>query len=335
MSTLFQDFRYALRVPAKQPAFTLIAVLTLALGIGANTAIFSIINSVLLRGLSLTQIPIGSWYLNESSGPGQDFSVALPDYFDWKKEAKSFAHLACTHKESRNLERYPRPRSGARLVRIGSHAISSMSSASRRKSAASLAKMKTNRAHRRSQSISDRVWQRAFNRSPQILGQSITLHDQSFTVIGVMPAHMTSPQDSDVWLSLGRRSNNPAWLDAIASPDDVRLGPTQAKRRCRSCAQRNENHRRAFGKSVSRHKTPARPLSLRRCSKISSGKYRTNLGLLLGAVALVLLIACANLANLFARGGAAREREFAIRAAVGASRGQIVRNFSSKALSSR
>src|SRR5882757_8201748 len=106
MSTLFQDFRYALRVRAKQPAFTFIAVLTLALGIGANTAIFSIINSVLLRPLPYPNSD-RIMVLNESSGPGQDFSVALPDYFDWKKEAKSFAHLAATHKESRNLSGIP------------------------------------------------------------------------------------------------------------------------------------------------------------------------------------------------------------------------------------
>src|SRR4029450_6923328 len=106
MSTLFQDFRYALRVLAKQPAFTFIAVLTLALGIGANTAIFSIINSVLLRPLHYPNSD-RIMVLNESSGPGQDFSVALPDYFDWKKHAKTFEHLSATHKESRNLSGIP------------------------------------------------------------------------------------------------------------------------------------------------------------------------------------------------------------------------------------
>src|SRR5213079_2075466 len=106
MSTVFQDFRYALRVLTKQPAFTLIAVITLALGIGANTAIFSIVNAVLLRPLPYPNAD-RIMVLNESSGPGQDFSVALPDYFDWQKEAKSFEHLACTHKESRNLSGIP------------------------------------------------------------------------------------------------------------------------------------------------------------------------------------------------------------------------------------
>src|SRR5207249_11022691 len=94
MHAILQDFRYALRMLAKQPAFAAIAVLTLALGIGANTAIFSIINSVLLRPLPYPHAD-RIMVLNESSGPGQDFSVALPDYFDWQKETKTFEHLAC------------------------------------------------------------------------------------------------------------------------------------------------------------------------------------------------------------------------------------------------
>jgi putative ABC transport system permease protein len=106
MHAVLQDFRYAFRMLAKQPAFTAIAVLTLALGIGANTAIFSIINSVLLRPLPYPNAD-RIMVLNESSGPGQDFSVALPDYFDWRNEAKSFEHLACTHRESRNLSGIP------------------------------------------------------------------------------------------------------------------------------------------------------------------------------------------------------------------------------------
>src|SRR3981081_2267466 len=97
-----QDLRYALRMLKKQPGFTVIAVLTLALGIGANTAIFSVVNAVLLRPLPYPNAD-RIMVLNESSGPGQDYSVALPDYFDWRNDNTVFEHLAATHKESRNL----------------------------------------------------------------------------------------------------------------------------------------------------------------------------------------------------------------------------------------
>src|SRR5437764_4315862 len=96
------DLRFALRQLRKSPGFTIIAVLTLALGIGANSAIFSVINAVLLRPLPYPQAD-RIMVLNESSGPGQDFSVAFPDYFDWRNDNTVFENLACTHKESRNL----------------------------------------------------------------------------------------------------------------------------------------------------------------------------------------------------------------------------------------
>src|SRR5213079_1700597 len=172
--------------------------------------------------------------------------------------------------------------------------------------------------------ISDRLWQRAFNRDPKILGQAITLHDLSFTVIGVMPREVTSPQDTDAWLSMMRRSNNPVWMSRMVHPmiyvwGKLKSGVTvkQARTEMKGIAARLE---KAYPDTNRRETAIVTPL-------IDNlvGKYRTNLGLLLGAVGLVLLIACANLANLFAARGAARSREFAIRAAVGASRGQIIK----------
>src|SRR5438477_2609213 len=319
---LLQDLRYALRMLAKQPGFTAIAVLTLALGIGANTAMFSVINAVLLRPLPYPNAG-RIMVLNESSGPDQDFSVALPDYFDWQKESKTFEHLACTHKESRNLSgipgREPERVSCASVTRnffdvIGlSPEIGRVFSADEDKVGAPPVAV-----------ISDRLWQRAFNRSPKVIGQSTTLHDQNFTLIGVMPPQMTSPQDSDVWLSLMRRSNNPAWMDRSHHPmmfvwgrlkanADVDLARSEMK----TIAARLEQAYPETNKGETAIVTPLIDNLV--------GKYRTNLTLLLGAVGLVLLIACANLANLFAARGAARAREFAIHAAVGATRAQIIR----------
>src|ERR1700756_1476674 len=209
-------FRLAFRQLIQNPAFSAVAVITLALGIGANTAIFSIVNAVLLRPLPYPDAE-RIMVLNESSGPGQDYSVALPDYFDWRNDNTVFEHLAATHKESRNLSgisgRDPERVSCASVTRnffsvVGvSPEIGRIFSEDEDKVGAPPLVV-----------ISDRLWQRAFNRDQGVLGRSITLHDQNFTVIGVMPRQMTSPQDTDAWFSIMRHSNNPAWMDRSHHP---------------------------------------------------------------------------------------------------------------------
>jgi putative ABC transport system permease protein len=314
--------RFALRQLIKNPAFSAVAIITLALGIGANTAIFSIVNAVLLRPLPYPNAD-RIMVLNESSGPGQDYSVALPDYFDWRDDNTVFEHLAATHKESRNLSgihgRDPERISCASVTRnffdiLGvPPKIGRTFSEDEDKVGAPPVVV-----------ISDRLWQRAFNRDPALLGRSITLHDQTFTVIGVMPPQVTSPQDTDVWLSMMRRSNNPVWMDRSIHPmiyvwGKLKPGVTvaQARTEMKAIAARLEKTYPATNGKETAVVTPLLENLV--------GKYRTNLGLLLGAVGLVLLIACANLANLFAARGAARAREFAIHAAVGATRGQIIK----------
>src|SRR5438045_6350762 len=210
------NLRFAFRQVIKNPAFSAVAIITLALGIGANTAIFSIVNAVLLRPLPYPDAD-RIMVLNESSGPGQNYSVALPDYFDWQHDNTVFEHLAPTHKESRNLSgisgREPERISCASVTRnffniVGLPAeIGRTFSEDEDKVGAPPVVV-----------ISDRLWQRAFNRDPAVLGRSITLHDQSVTIIGVMPPQMTSPQDTDIWFSLMRRTNNPAWMDRSHHP---------------------------------------------------------------------------------------------------------------------
>jgi len=316
------DLRFALRQLRKSPAFTLVAVLTLALGIGANTAIFSIVNAVLLRPLpypDADRITV----LNESSGPGQDYSVALPDYLDWRNDNTVFEHLAATRTESRNLSSIP----GREPERISCASVTwnffditglppeigRTFSADEDKVGAPPVVL-----------ISDRLWRRAFNADPTVLGRAIMLHDQSYTVIGVMPPEVTSPQDTDVWMSMMRRSNNGVWMQRFIHPmiyvwGKLKAGVTveQARSEMKGIAARLE---KAYPATNGQETAVVTPLL-----DNLVGKYRTNLGLLLGAVGLVLLIACANLANLFAARGAARAREFAIHAAVGATRGRIIK----------
>jgi putative ABC transport system permease protein len=317
-----KDIGYAFRMLRKQPGFSAIAILTLALGIGANTAIFSIVNAVLLQPLPYPDAD-RIMVLNESSGPGQDYSVALPDYFDWRNDNTVFEHLAATHKESRNLSGIP----GRDPERV------SCASVTRNFFSVVGVSPEIGRIFNEDEDkvgappvvvISDRLWQHAFNRDPAVLGRSITLHDQNFDVIGVMPPQLTSPQDTDVWLSMMRRSNNPAWMDRSHHPAIFvwgKLKPSvtvaQARTEMKAIAARLE---KTYPDTNGQETVVVTPLL-----ENLVGKYRINLGLLVGAVALVLLIACANLANLFAARGAARAREFAIHAAVGATRGQIIK----------
>src|SRR5438874_6626049 len=314
--------RFAVRQLIKSPGFTVVAVVTLALGIGANTAIFSIVNAVLLRPLPYPDAD-RIMVLNESSGPGQDYSVALPDYFDWRNDNTVFEHLAATHKESRNLSgipgREPERVSCASVTRNFFNIIGLPPEIGR-----TFSEDEDKVGAPPVVVISDRLWQRAFNRDPSVLGRSINLHDQNFTVIGVMPPQMRSPQESDAWFSMMRRSNNPAWMDRSRHPmifvwGKLKAGVTvdQARTEMKGIAARLE---KTYPDTNTRVHAVVTPLL-----ENLVGKYRTNLGLLLGAVGLVLLIACANLANLFAARGAARARDLAIHAAVGATRWQISR----------
>ena len=317
---MIADLKFALRRLWKSPEFTLVAVLTLALGIGANTAIFSVVNAVLLQPLPYPNAD-RIMVLNET-GDGQEFSVALPNYEDWKPDNTVFQHLAITRRESRNLSGIP----GQEAERIPCAYVSEdffrvigLSPRLGRTFTDEEAKPGGPAAV----VISDRLWQRAFGRDTGVLGRTIKLHNQGLTVVGVMPPEMTSPQDTDVWFPFAPRIA-PVWRDRTIHPmlfvwGRLKPGVTvdQARTEMKTIAARLEKEYPATNARASVSVTPLLENLI--------GKYRTNLTLLFGAVGLVLLISCANLANLFAARGAARAREFAIQAAIGATRGQIIR----------
>jgi putative ABC transport system permease protein len=315
------DLRFALRQLRKSPGFTFVAVLTLALGIGANTAIFSVINAVLLRPLPYPEAS-RIMTLHERDSKGNEFAISLPDYLDWKRDNTVFENLALYRTYSLNLsgikDRAAEPVSSA-LVTANFFKVAGL--------APELGRTFTPNEDRKGAPalvvISDRLWTRAFGRDPAILGRSVTFHDRLYTVIGVMPPALRGPTDTDAWFSLMRR-NNEGWKTRMNHPlmyawGRLKPGVTveQARTQLATIAARLEQQYPESNNDVHAAVTPLLENLV--------GKYRTNLTLLLGAVGLVLLVACANLANLLAARGAARAREFAIRAAVGASRGQIVR----------
>lgn len=319
---MMNDFRFAIRQLRKSPGFTLVAIVTLALGIGANSAIFSVVNAVLLRPLPYPQgerLTI----LTETGQAMPEISVAFPDYLDWRRDNSVFQNLGATRRESYNLSglegREPEQISGAVVTASFFDVIGLkpklgrvFSEAEDRVGGAPLAV------------ISDRLWTRTFNRDPAVIGRSLNFGNQPYTVVGVMPPEMFSPRTVDVWFPLMRRTDDEMWRSRGNHPglyvwgrlkEGVTIEKAQAE--MTAIAQRLEVQ---FPQSNG--KTGAK---VTRFLDNQVGDYRAALILLLGAVAVILIIACANLANLLAARGAARAREFAIRKAIGASRWQIIR----------
>jgi putative ABC transport system permease protein len=316
------DLRYALRQLRKSPGFTLIAVLTLALGIGANTAIFSVIYAVLLQPLPYPS-PDRLTILTETDANQPQISVSFPDYVDWRRDNTVFEHLAISRRESFNLSglegRAPEQISGG-LVTANFFKVIDLNP--------QLGRVFSEEEDRVGGPlvavISDRLWRRLFSRDPNVLGRVMNFGNQPYTVIGVMPPQMFSPRTVEVWFPLMRRTDNPGWQTRDNHPGVFgwgRLKPgvttEKALAEMKEIAARLSKQYPASNAAVSVTVTPLLENQV--------GDYRDSLKLLFQAVALVLLIACANLANLLAARGAARAQEFAVRAAVGASRWQIIR----------
>jgi putative ABC transport system permease protein len=316
------DLRFALRQLRKSPGFTLIAVLTLALGIGANTAIFSVIYAVLLQPLPY---PDGDRIviLTETDSNQPQISVSYPDYVDWKRDNTVFENIAVSRRESFNLSglqgRAPEQISGG-LVTANFFKVVGLTP--------QLGRVFTEEEDRVGGPmvavISDRLWQRLFSRDPNVLGCTMNFGNQPYTILGVMPPQMFSPRTVEVWFPLTRRTDDLAWQTRDNHPGlfgwaRLKEGVTIEK----ALAEMKE-----IAARLSKQYPPSNSgvsVTVTRLLDNQVGDYRASLGLLLGAVALVLLIACANLANLLAARGAARAQEFAVRSAVGASRWHIIR----------
>jgi putative ABC transport system permease protein len=316
------NFRIAIRTLLKSPGFTIVAVLTLALGIGANSAIFSVIDAVLLRPLPYPQ-PDRITVLNESDANQPEISISFPDYLDWKKQNQVFAQLAISQRNSYNLsgvEGRQAEQVSTALVTANFFEVIGLKP--------ELGRVFTEEEDRTGGPalvvISDQLWQRVFARDPHVLGRSLNFAGELYTVIGVMPPQMFSPRTVEAWFPLMRRSTSASWQSRDNHPglfgwgrlkEGVTLERAQAD--MSAIAARLE---KAYPKSNSKVGVKVSELLDNQV-----GEYRQSLHLLFGAVAVVLLIGCANLANLLAARGAARSREFAIRIAIGASRWQIVR----------
>jgi len=321
------DFKHAFRLLAKSPGFTVIVVLTLALGIGANTAIFSLVNTTFLRALPYPE-PDRLVHLSEKNDQSSDMDVSYPNFEDWRAGQDVFSALAIYRTDGRKLKT---PDSAEQVTiaqvsadffpAVGVHAAQGrdLTADDDRAGAAAVAW------------LTHAAWQRYFAGDPNIVGQTVLLDGAPTSVAGILPSAFRFHRSADLFVPIGqfvdqqfmreRDNRNGTYVVGRLKPG-ITFAAAQAQ--MTAIGRRLEQ---AYPKSNAGIGINLQPLRER-----LAGWARTSLLLLLGAVGMVLLIACVNVANMLLARSFGRTREMAIRTALGATRGALIRQLLAESL---
>jgi putative ABC transport system permease protein len=319
MSTLGQDLRYGIRMLVKTPGFSVIAIIALALGIGTNTAIFSVVNAVLLRSLPYENPDRLVTIIENKIPQFSSFSMSPGNFLSYQKQSTSFDKLVALNYTAYNFVAGDSEPERLRAVRVSAGIFEMLGT--KPVVGRTFSDDEDRPGHENVALISESLWKKKFGGDPNVIGQPITLNASTFTLIGVVPSKFAYPDDMDIWTPIAftpsqenQHGSHYLWaIGRLKQGVSVKDAGGELKGIAARLAEEFPNSNAGWSNDV---------FSLQ---EYEVRDIKPGLVFVLGAVALVLLIACANVANLLLARATARQKEMAIRSALGASRWRIIR----------